>query len=98
MRFCNIFSIIAVANSFRMQRMGTNPKFGNRISLKTSLSMESDAIPHGGVLVNTMITSKQDIANAILKCDYEVELDERQLCDVELIMQGGFSPLTGYMD
>ena len=66
MRFCNIFSIIAVANSFRMQRMGTNPKFGNRISLKTSLSMESDAIPHGGVLVNTMITSKQDIANAIL--------------------------------
>ena len=31
-------------------------------------------------------------------CDFEVELDERQLCDVELLMQGGFSPLNGYMD
>ena len=27
-----------------------------------------------------------------------MELDERQLCDVELLMQGGFSPLTGYMN
>ena len=27
-----------------------------------------------------------------------MELDERQLCDVELLMQGGFSPLTGFMD
>jgi sulfate adenylyltransferase len=60
--------------------------------------MASDAIPHGGVLVNTMVTGKQSVADAILSCDFETELDERQLCDVELIMQGGFSPLTGYMD
>ena len=63
-----------------------------------TLRMVSDAIPHGGELVSTMLTSKSAITEAILSCNYEAELDERQLCDVELLMQGGFSPLTGYMD
>ena len=60
--------------------------------------MASDAVPHGGQLVSTMLTGKDAIAEAILSCQYEIELDERQLCDVELIMQGGFSPLTGFMN
>jgi sulfate adenylyltransferase len=60
--------------------------------------MASEAVPHGGVLVSTMLKNEKDIAKAILACDFDVELDERQLCDVELLMQGGFSPLTGYMD
>lgn len=60
--------------------------------------MVYEAIPHGGTLKNTMLTSDAEKSAAIQKCDFEVELDERQLCDVELIMQGGFSPLTGYMN
>merc|ERR1712087_931863 len=35
---------------------------------------------------------------AIAKCDLELQASPRQLCDVELIMNGGFSPLTGFMD
>lgn len=54
--------------------------------------------PHGGVLINTMLTSDQDKMTAMSACHFEMELDERQLCDVELLMQGGFSPLTGYMN
>ena len=53
--------------------------------------------PHGGILVNTMVTGA-DKDSAINACEFTVELDERQLCDVELLMQGGFSPLTGFMN
>jgi sulfate adenylyltransferase len=58
---------------------------------------DSKAIPHGGKLVNTMLTSETEKNQIISGCDFEVELDERQLCDVELLMQGGFSPLDGFM-
>ena len=51
--------------------------------------------PHGGTLVNLMTG---DVDAAIAKCTSEVQLTPRQLCDVELIMNGGFSPLTGFMD
>lgn len=30
-------------------------------------------------------------------CDLELDLSPRQLCDTELICNGGFSPLTGFM-
>ena len=35
---------------------------------------------------------------AVAKCNKEIQLQPRQLCDVELLMNGGFSPLTGFMD
>jgi sulfate adenylyltransferase len=62
------------------------------------LHMTSMAVPHGGQLVNTLLKDENAKKAAINSCDFELELDERQLCDVELLMQGGFSPLTGYMD
>lgn len=34
---------------------------------------------------------------AIAGCDLEIYLSPRQLCDTELICNGGFSPLTGFM-
>jgi sulfate adenylyltransferase len=63
-----------------------------------ALQMASDAIPHGGKLVNTMLKDEAAKQAAIKACSFSMELDERQLCDVELLMQGGFSPLTGFMD
>jgi len=54
--------------------------------------------PHGDVLINTMLKTDAEKNEAMAQCHFELELDERQLCDVELLMQGGFSPLSGYMD
>jgi len=52
--------------------------------------------PHGGKLVDLMVEGAAAEA-AIARATSEVELSDRQLCDVELIVNGGFSPLTGFM-
>lgn len=64
--------------------------------MKRSLSMIAE--PHGGKLVNVMVSDPAKQREIMAACDLEVDLDERQVCDVELLMQGGFSPLNGYMD
>ena len=50
--------------------------------------MASEAVPHGGKLINTMIHENEQKNDAMSACNFAVELDERQLCDVELLMQG----------
>ena len=54
--------------------------------------------PHGGELIDLMLKSDEEKEAAIAKCTTELQLTPRQLCDVELIVNGGFSPLTGFMD
>lgn len=54
--------------------------------------------PHGGILVNLMVTEEQKI-DLIAACGENViECSDRNACDVELLCVGGFSPLTGFMD
>ena len=91
-----LLASVIVSQAFN--RIGCLRESRNFATRSSRLMMASDAIPHGGKLVNTMITNDRDKILAMTSCDFEVELDERQLCDVELLMQGGFSPLNGYMD
>jgi len=63
----------------------------------TELSMAKQT-PHGGALIDLMLKTDDEKAAAIAKCTKTVQLSPRQLCDTELIMNGGFSPLTGFMD
>ena len=55
--------------------------------------------PHGGKLCNSFIQKENlnDIKNEILRLR-SWSLTDRQLCDVELILNGGFSPLVGFMN
>ena len=55
-------------------------------------------VPHGGTLVDLMVSSDADKEATIAKATVELQASDRQLCDIELIMNGGFSPLTGFMD
>lgn len=54
--------------------------------------------PHGGTLINLLVDEKR---GAILKdlalSLSDIALNERQLCDLELLASGVFSPLTGFM-
>ena len=53
--------------------------------------------PHGGVLKDLL--ARDQGKNAELEAEAAklpaIVLTERQLCDLELIMNGGFSPLEG---
>ncbi|KAI8812680.1 sulfate adenylyltransferase [Cladochytrium replicatum] len=56
-------------------------------------------IPHGGVLKDLVardLPKKQALFDEAQKL-FQLTLNERQLCDLELIVSGGFSPLEGFL-
>ncbi|EEH49983.2 sulfate adenylyltransferase [Paracoccidioides brasiliensis Pb18] len=56
--------------------------------------------PHGGVLKDLIARDapRHDELEAEAETLPAIVLTERQLCDLELILNGGFSPLEGFMD
>ena len=54
--------------------------------------------PHGGTLVDLIADADQTTAIKAESRDWpSFDLNPRQLCDLELLMSGAFSPLTGFM-
>jgi len=54
--------------------------------------------PHGGSLVNLIVQEERAGELKSLSRDWPSwDLTPRQLCDLELLMNGGFSPLQGYL-
>ena len=60
--------------------------------------MMHEVKPHGGSLVNLLLD--EDAAEALKEESggfASITLSQRQLCDLELLLNGAFSPLTGFM-
>jgi sulfate adenylyltransferase len=54
--------------------------------------------PHGGTLKELYLGTEAAEAEKRAAADYPSwDLTQRQLCDIELLMNGGFSPLEGFM-
>src|SRR6266571_8096586 len=54
--------------------------------------------PHGGVLVDPIVDEDRAAELRKQSADWPSwDLTERQLCDVELLLSGGFSPLRGFL-
>ncbi len=54
--------------------------------------------PHGDTLVNLIVDQQQHAALKEEANSYpSIDLNPRQLCDLELLIDGSFSPLTGFM-
>ena len=54
--------------------------------------------PHGGTLVDLLVDDdrRQELKEA--SRDWQSwDLTPRQICDIELLMNGGFSPLRGFL-
>ncbi|MCZ6522698.1 MAG: bifunctional sulfate adenylyltransferase/adenylylsulfate kinase [Alphaproteobacteria bacterium] len=55
--------------------------------------------PHGGTLKNGYLAADEALAAKEAALDYPSwDLSQRQLCDLELLLNGGFSPLEGFMN
>ena len=55
--------------------------------------------PHGGVLKDLLARDAHKHAELVFEAEQlpAIVLTERQLCDLELIANGGFSPLEGWL-
>ncbi|OWB61782.1 hypothetical protein B5S31_g2205 [[Candida] boidinii] len=55
--------------------------------------------PHGGVLCDLIVRDAPEKEALIAKVPTlkSIVVSDRQLCDLELILNGGFSPLTGFL-
>ena len=73
------------------------------LQLKSSEAFDMTSVttvePHGGTLIDLLVDEERaallrDIALSLP----DITLNDRQLCDLELLATGAFSPLTGFMD
>jgi sulfate adenylyltransferase len=68
--------------------------------LKPQIMLEKRHLnpPHGGTLINLLVDeSRRGELRAASKGWPSWDLTTQQLCDLELLMSGGFSPLQGFM-
>ncbi len=78
-----------------------SPANGSALPSSSSAATHQDliALPHGGELKDLIVRDgpirSQLVAEAANLTS--LVLTERHLCDLELIMNGGFSPLQGFM-
>eukprot|EP00958_Prasinococcus_capsulatus_P022466 scaffold3166_cov399-Prasinococcus_capsulatus_cf.AAC.12 len=76
-----------------------------RLSCATTTSVQAvltasllpSVAPHGGELVDLMVDAAEKDRILGLCEGREIEISDRNACDLELLMVGGFSPLKGFM-
>ena len=88
----------------REQRAALRPKhhvLEHRAVRQQVKRLEDDsdiAAPHGGKLVNLLANEQRAALLKEISLNLpDIALNARQLCDLELLANGAFSPLTGFM-
>jgi sulfate adenylyltransferase len=69
------------------------------IPLNTTHTHSHLVPPHGGKLIDLILARDQAAATKAESRDFPSwDLTPRQICDLEMLLNGGFSPLTGFMN
>ncbi|MBA3961333.1 MAG: bifunctional sulfate adenylyltransferase/adenylylsulfate kinase [Chthoniobacterales bacterium] len=67
--------------------------------MKTNTTESHLVQPHGGELINLIVGAEQAGQTKAQSKDFPSwDLTPRQICDAEMLLNGGFSPLTGFMN
>src|SRR5271170_4381204 len=91
------FEVNVAVNSAVNTEANVEPNTGRIKELTTSTSHL--IAPHGGELVQLQVPAARAAELKAHSKDWPSwDLTARQLCDLELLMSGGFSPLRGFMN
>lgn len=85
-------------NSYHRMSLKMATSTANSPTVTVNRNVDGLITPHGGELKDLIIKDDAAKQAAIDSCTTTIQLSDRQMCDVELIMNGGFSPLTGFMN
>ncbi|HEX4666127.1 MAG TPA: bifunctional sulfate adenylyltransferase/adenylylsulfate kinase [Chthoniobacterales bacterium] len=67
--------------------------------MNTTLGTSHLIPPHGGELINLILDREEAADTKAASRDFPSwDLTPRQICDLEMLLNGGFSPLTGFMN
>ena len=90
-------ALVGSASAFVATPLGARVSHSMPVQMETpAITMAAKQEPHGGKLIDLFTSS--DAAATAATADMTIELTDRQSCDVELLCNGGFSPLTGFMN
>jgi len=88
-------SVRRVSNKSSGVRGSSNVVMAAQVTLDATTGLQ---VPHGGTLVDLMETDAAKHADLKASCNRTIECSDRNACDVELLVVGGFSPLTGFLN
>jgi len=92
-----VFAFVAGSAAFQAgQPIAFQAARGQTSSLQ-QLAMAAKQTPHGGTLID-LFAPEAERAAVAASADKVIEITNRQSCDVQLLCNGGLSPLTGFLN
>ena len=86
-------------SSFAISEQGTDLEYTSGRNTALNATTSHLIAPHGGELVQLQVPAARAAELKAHSKDWPSwDLTARQLCDLELLMSGGFSPLRGFMN
>jgi len=90
-----LYFVAALVGSAAAFQAGAPLGLASSAARMQQLNMAAKQTPHGGTLIDLFAADAASVAATATKT---IEITERQSCDVELLCNGGLSPLTGFLN
>jgi len=92
-----LYFVAALVGSAAAFQAGAPLGLASSAARMQQLNMAAKQTPHGGTLID-LFAPEAELAALAASADKTIDITERQSCDVELLCNGGLSPLTGFLN